>query len=448
MHDIINPKRLNALLEDLRLDALDPAQIEVLFASIPRPYAQSLVAGLEQRNPAVVRQFREWTITLGLHQRILVTISSNVALSNVYAACKLNSSKLIADLLASAERGDANAKGFLREHLATGFRHVKVHGLTSLLAISGTAVPMGGNAAGTGTTQSQREASPPITSMPPPDHTGSGSPPPQRQQSSQPTRYEATDGRRQHQHQQAPTQRQEGRGGRAGGGQQQHEDRRSPQRRDNGYSNRSVVDHPTRDRHQAGQGNAPRVPEESPYDQKACFGRDTAIQFERCVNNQGTNYTVNIAIAKANNGSTRGGVNWNDKIIMMCTPKEVQLILAVMRGVLPKVRFAGHGQGNDKWMEVEETSEQYAGAIRFTIARKDETRRVNVGPDDVGEVMSLFFRTAQAQLKQQDGYLVDLAIRRAADLHMKQQANKPQRPQGGQGGGQGGRNAYAERRHA
>lgn len=446
MHDIISPKRLNALLDDLRLSTLDHAQIEVLFASIPRPYAQSLIAGLEQRDPSSMRQFREWAVTLELHQRILVTVSSKVALSNVYAACKLNSSKLIGELLASAEKGDANAKGFLRDHLATGFRHVKDNGLMPLLAIGAKSAQQGRSGATPVSPQAHRDTAPSIGSMPPPDQLESNAPTNDRRSDYPPEQDMRQDQARQpQQHQGGSATRHGSRGG--DGGRQQLDDRRPQPNRQGGHSDRRVVDHPTRERQQAGQGSAPRVPEESPYDQKACFGRDTAIQFERCVNNQGTNYTVNIAIAKANGGTTRSGVNWNDKIIMMCTPKEVQLILAVMRGVLPKVRFAGHGQGNDKWMEVEETADQYAGAIRFTIARKDETRRVNVGPDDVGEVMSLFFRTAQAQLKQQDGYLVDLAIRRAADLHMKQQANKPQRQQGGQAGGQSSRNSYAERRH-
>ncbi|QRD62764.1 hypothetical protein H8Z72_23275 (plasmid) [Xanthomonas citri pv. citri] len=438
MHDIINPKRLNALLDELNMATLDPAQIEVLFASLPRPYGQSLVAGLEQREPSIVRQFREWTITLGLHERILATISNKVALSNVYAACKLNTSSLIADQLASAEQGDANAKGFLRDHLAAGFLHIRDHGLASLLNIGGA-----GGAASGSTGQIRRDNAVPIDSMPPPEQAERDTTSAVRQRGPGPNSREREAPARQAQASPAPRQE----GSPAGRGYQPREERHPAQGRDSGLADRRVVDHPTRERQQTGQGNAPRVPEESRYDQKACFGRDTAIQFERCVNNQGTNYTVNIAIAKATGGSTRGGVNWNDKIIMMCTPKEVQLILAVVRGFLPKVRFAGHGMGNDKWMEVEETSEQYAGAIRFTIARKDETRRVNVGPDDVGEVMSLFFRTAQDQLKQQDGYLVDLAIRRAADLHMKQQANKPQRPQGGSGANPNGRNSYADRRH-
>ena len=215
-----------------------------------------------------------------------------------------------------------------------------------------------------------------------------------------------------------------------------------------------MVNHPTRDRPQQSNGgnggggdNGPRVPEESKYNHKACFGRDTAIQFERCVNNQNTNYTVNIAIAKATGNSTRGGINWDGKITLMCVPKEVQLITAVLRGFISKVRFAGHGANNEKWIEVQETADQYAGAIRFTIAQGQERRSVNVGPDDVGEVLAMFYRTAKDQLKERDGYLVDQAIRRAADLHTKSQAAKESRGGGqGQQGNGNGNSGHGQRR--
>lgn len=451
MNNLITPQRLNALLEEHNLAPLEPAQVEVLLASIPRPYAQSLIAGLQQHDASSIAQIRAWTLTLNLHERILVTISNQVALSNVYAACKLKTSKLIRELLTSAEQGDSNALGFLREHLADGYRAIKSQGLPAVMGLATAPMTQPGRAAAP---QSREPAAATngsnIASMPPPDDGDDWPAETHREEAPQQARQQPRQDHQQHPQRQQP-QRQEqgqqrgfthqqgrGQGNQQGGGY----DSQNRGQQDRG-NDRRVADHPTRNR-QHSQGDGPR----SRYDQKAAYGRDTAIQFERCVNNQGNNYTVNIAIAKATGGSTRGGVNWNDKIIMMLTPKEVQLILAVLRGFVPKVRFAGHGQGNDKWMEVEETSEQYAGAIRFTIARGKETRRVNVGPDDVGEVMSLFFRAAQDQLKQQDGYLVDLAIRRAADLHMKQQANKPQRPQGpqGQGGGGQGRNDYPNRR--
>ena len=418
MNQLIHPQRLNALLAENNLPALDPGQIEVLFGSIPRQYAQSLLAGLQQHDQTAIAQFRNWGRTLHLHARILPIISNRVALSDVYAACKQQGPKVINDLLTSAEAQDRNAINFLTEHLREGNRAVQQQGLPALLGLGG-APSNGGQER-----QPARQAGNGIDSMPPPQDDAPATrpaPPQDRTPAPRPAQqgYQGGQGSRQE-----PPPR-------------QHSNAPRPQSNEaRNYAERRVVNHPTRERQADGAERAPRTPTKSNYDQKACYGRDTALQFERCVNKEGDNYTVNLAIAKATGSSSRGGMNWNDKIIMMLTPKEVQLILAVLRGFVPSVRFAGHGQGNDKWIEVKETEDQYAGAIRFTIARGDDRRSVNVGPDDVGEVMSLFFRTAKDQLKQDDGLLLDLAIRRTADLYQKQQANKPQRPQNQGGGGQ------------
>lgn len=433
MSNLVRPQVFNGLLEKAGLSQLDPGEISVLFSSIPPQYGQSLVAGLQQKDATSTNQIRAWSLTLKLHSRIIKAISNTISLSAVYATCKLKGVRLVGELLASAEAGDTNATGFLTEHLREGYRAVRAQGLPSLLGLSGSPAPAAGQ-------QQERHQSAPsnhsISSMPPPgDDADATSGQEQVRQQHRP----APQQERQHQNQQH-----------SGSQQRQHqpparsENRSlSPQARD--YEDRRVVSHPTRERQPQGSSGGPRVPEESKYDQKACFGRDTAIQFERCVNNQNTNYTVNIAIAKAAGQSTRGGMNWDGKITLMCVPKEVQLITAVLRGFLPKVRFAGHGATNEKWIEVQETSDQYAGAIRFTIAQGKDIRNVNVGPDDVGEVLAMFYRTCKDQLKEKDGYLVDQAIRRAADLHTKSQAAKEAR--GGAGGGQRQQgNGYGQQR--
>lgn len=461
MSNLVRPQVFNSLLETVGLPQLDPGEISILFSSIPPQYGQSLVAGLQQKDGTSINQVRAWALTLKLHGRIIKAINNSISLSAVYATCKAKSSKLIGELLTSAEAGDANAKLFLTEHLRDGFRAVREQGLPALLGLAGAPASPQPNQ------QSQNgQGSSGINSMPPPDDDFE--PQQQRQAPSpQQRQQERHSGSQERPQQSGQQQRQNGQQG----GQQQRQapqqqgnqqrpqqaptqQNRAPSQQARDYQERRVVDHPTRDRPQqqgagAGGQGGPRVPEESKYDQKACFGRDTAIQFERCVNNQNTNYTINIAIAKATGQSTRGGMNWDGKITLMCVPKEVQLITAVLRGFIPKARFAGHGANNEKWIEVEETSEQYAGAIRFTIAQGKEIRKVNVGPDDVGEVLAMFYRTCKDQLKERDGYLVDQAIRRAADLHTKSQAAKESRGggQGQQGGNrpQGQGNGYQRR---
>jgi hypothetical protein len=433
MSNLVRPQVFNGLLDKAGLAQLDPGEISVLFSSIPPQYGQSLVAGLQQKDATSINQIRAWSLTLKLHSRIIKSISNTISLSAVYATCKLKGAKLVGDLLSSVEAGDANATEFLTAHLREGFKAVRDQGLPSLLGLAGAP------ASAAGQQQEQRQGASSnngISSMPPPgddlDSTSHQEPVRQPQRPA-PQQDRQHHGNQQHgQPQRQPPQQ-------SGGQQRQHQpparsENRGQSQQARDYEDRRVVNHPTRERQQQGNSAGPRVPEESKYDQKACFGRDTAIQFERCVNNQNTNYTVNIAIAKATGQSTRGGMNWDGKITLMCVPKEVQLITAVLRGFLPKVRFAGHGANNEKWIEVQETADQYAGAIRFTIAQGKEIRNVNVGPDDVGEVLAMFYRTCKDQLKEKDGYLVDQAIRRAADLHIKSQAAKEAR--GGAGGGQ------------
>lgn len=444
MSNLVRPQVFNSLLEKVGLAQLDPGEISVLFSSIPPQYGQSLVAGLQQKDATSTNQIRAWALALKLHSRIIKSISNTISLSAVYATCKLKGAKLVGDLLASVERGDANATEFLTAHLREGFKAVRAQGLPALLGLSGAPAPAAGQQ------QEHRQSAPSnngINSMPPPGDdadTTSGQEHPRQQHRPGPQQQ------RQHQRDQHHVQPQRHNQQQSGGQQRQHQppsrsDNRSQSQQARDYEDRRVVSHPTRDRQQQGSSVGPRVPEESKYDQKACFGRDTAIQFERCVNNQNTNYTVNIAIAKANGQSTRGGMNWDGKITLMCVPKEVQLITAVLRGFLPKARFAGHGANNEKWIEVQETADQYAGAIRFTIAQGKDIRNVNVGPDDVGEVLAMFYRTCKDQLKEKDGYLVDQAIRRAADLHTKSQAAKEAR--GGAGGGQRQQgNGYGQQR--
>lgn len=170
------------------------------------------------------------------------------------------------------------------------------------------------------------------------------------------------------------------------------------------------------------------------YDQVQAYGSDVAIQFERCPNKDRSSTTINIKCARAKpGGKTRQGCDWAGAITMMMTPHEVQLVLAVLLGFLPSFRAAGHGPANDKWFEVEETSEGYAGAIRFQVAQgkgaQADRRRVNVTPNDAGQVSAIFMRAARDQLMI-DGALLLAAVRRTADLYRKSEIAREQRNRG------------------
>jgi len=181
--------------------------------------------------------------------------------------------------------------------------------------------------------------------------------------------------------------------------------------------------------------SAPRdvqPPPQRQYDQVCAYGGDVALQFERCPSKDRSTNTINLKCARAKpGGKTRQGCDWHNAILLMLTPHEVQLVVAVLMGYLGKFRAAGHGATNDKWFEVEETSEAYAGAVRFTVAQGKgsdrDIRRVNVGATDVGEVVAVFLRAAQDQLRL-PGPLLLQAIRRTAQLYqLSQEASATRR---------------------
>lgn len=174
-----------------------------------------------------------------------------------------------------------------------------------------------------------------------------------------------------------------------------------------GRTSAAPVDQPQSAPAQSGNNDAQRAGKSRDiqpprFDQVTAYGKDTGIQFERCPNIERTVNTINVSIAKAKDGaSAKNGLNWDAKIQLMLVPHEVQLIAAVLHGMLPKARFAGHGHSNEKWIEVERQTGQWAG-VRFTIAQdKSDIRRVNVGYTDIGNVTAIFMRTLQDQMRLQ-----------------------------------------------
>lgn len=184
---------------------------------------------------------------------------------------------------------------------------------------------------------------------------------------------------------------------------------------------------PAGDRHmadaQAGAG-------ERRYDQHSCYGKDVAVTFECTPNRDRTANTVNIKVAKAKGATCKQGVDWANGITIALEPHEVQTVLAVLWGMGDKVRYAGHGHDNQKWFQIEESTGDYAGAIRLTVAHGQERRHINIGHTDVAEVVGIFVRAAVTQLRMPSN-LLPATCRRAFDLYQK---NADRR---GQGQGQG-----------
>jgi hypothetical protein len=125
-------------------------------------------------------------------------------------------------------------------------------------------------------------------------------------------------------------------------------------------------------------------------------------------------------------------VDWGNAIVLMLEPHEVQIVYAVLMGMIPKCRFAGHGRDNQKWFEFAETEGEWAGYIRVTAGYgNSDTRRVNIGHTDLKEVMEVFSRTLQDQAKGQSPVFILSEVRRVGDLYVKRTVAQENR-QGGQ----------------
>jgi hypothetical protein len=116
---------------------------------------------------------------------------------------------------------------------------------------------------------------------------------------------------------------------------------------------------------------------------------------------------------------------------MMLEPHEVTLILSVLLGRQPSARFAGHGQANDKWIEVSETTGDWAGGIAFTLAQgkgqSADIRACSASYVDIGEVIAIFNRAQVSQLRGTDPIPGHVVAARVADLYAKSIAAKAQR---------------------
>lgn len=175
--------------------------------------------------------------------------------------------------------------------------------------------------------------------------------------------------------------------------------------------------------------DTPRTPALRTYDQVQVYGGKTAIQFSRSPAKGRTTTTINIKGAPARDGQrTTNGVDWHNGIEIMLAPHEVQMTLAVMLGYLPKYRAAGHGDSNNKWFQVEETTGDYQGFVRLAVCKKDDRAQnvsypVNISANDVADVAAILARAAcdQLQMRENDAALFAL-VRRTADLYAKADA--------------------------
>lgn len=384
---------LTRALTDLKLPSLSFAQAELLVSEVTVPTLQNLIAGARVNEAADIQALDQWVTAVRAHYTLLELGLRDSSLTGAAAMIRAQGLAKVRLTVGDAMKGDQSAKTIL-----SGWLNASPQASPDLAEM---AAPVAA------TPSTQR---PPIHPTPVPPPAARTLPVERAAPSSSAQSPRSVQPRPERAAPSAET---------ASNVRHLRPDDQEPTRRP------SADDRPDREAaapQRDGQSAARR------YDQVEAYGGDVAIQFERCATKDRSTNTINLKCARAKpGGKTRNGCDWRNAILMMLTPHEVQLVTAVLMGYLPKFRAAGHGALNDKWFELEETSDSFAGAIRFTVAQgKDDARdirKVSVGSTDSGEVLAIFLRAAQDQLRL-TGPLLLAAIRRTADLYAKGQAAK------------------------
>lgn len=187
---------------------------------------------------------------------------------------------------------------------------------------------------------------------------------------------------------------------------------------------------PPREQTGGARSNVVQLPQQEArnYDQVTVFGGKTALSFDHSPTPDRKSTTINISLAKAKKDKCTDGVDWQAKIMLMLTPKEVALIAAVFLGQIQSVRFAGHGSNNEKWIEVAEAPEgQYQGTIKVTMAQGKDIRNCSVTFNDILEVISIFNRALISQHTGTSPVTVPQMTARVSNLYQKAQAARESR---------------------
>lgn len=152
-------------------------------------------------------------------------------------------------------------------------------------------------------------------------------------------------------------------------------------------------------------------------DQHVVYGRQHAVAFENCVARNKRHLTINLKAAEASDGADcKRGVAWDQAIIVSLEPHEIGLLLSALLGHLPRLRFAGHGSANDKWVAAEQTEGEFAGAVRVQVAQGNRRIGVNIGYRDIVETIGVCERAGTDGLRMR--YIdTDLKIARQAALY-------------------------------
>lgn len=148
----------------------------------------------------------------------------------------------------------------------------------------------------------------------------------------------------------------------------------------------------------------PSGTEKRRYDNHTVYGRDqkgyTGLTFDRSPSKWDREVTtINLSLARARTQDLRkDGCDWDRAIVVMLTPHEVERLLAVLLRKTPTARFAGHGPDNKKWVEISESTDNWAGTFRVTLAHGSDMRSCTITHTDIGRVIAILNRCLADQM--------------------------------------------------
>lgn len=156
-------------------------------------------------------------------------------------------------------------------------------------------------------------------------------------------------------------------------------------------------------------GNAPLNQQKRHFGMKlVAYGAKSAFQ---CRQDQTANgwQTVQFDVAERKQpGSTNKTLDWDSKVQLQILDDELPILVAVLLGLLPDVRFDLHGAANDKWMEIINQGQHFF--FKCGMGRRLITAQVTLVDVSMFGLLALNQYTANFPLLTSDSVLTSVRL--------------------------------------
>lgn len=175
-------------------------------------------------------------------------------------------------------------------------------------------------------------------------------------------------------------------------------------------------------------------------EQKNIYGSKASVQFSasmtKATDKKPPRPTIYMEAARMLNPQSRT-YDWNNKIILQMTGHEMQIVTALLFGLVTNCKFANHGHPGetDKWFEFAHQEGNYAGTIKIAIGKGSDVLVCSMGAEDIGDVTAMFLRQCAEQMRLEQA-AVPATLRVVANAYNSRNAAKSGQSSSSQGGGQ------------